>query len=301
VNSNVDFTIAHFSDLHLGPLPPGAAFHAFKAKRLLGAISWHARRKHVHSVDVAEALLQDIHAAKPNHVAFTGDAANVASPLEFPRLRAWLDRLGQPDWISFTPGNHDAYVKVAHEKSLAFFTPFMEGDMRQDEMFPFVRLRRNIAMVGLNSAVPRWYHSAQGRLGQKQRMALRQSLAELRAKGFYRLVMIHHPPGPGLATHLRALEDAGDLRDILCEEGVELVIHGHNHRRMFNWLEKGHARVPAIGVPSATSGEALNPAEWNLYTISRVGGMWRTDVEIRRWNLDQLKFYAVENFTIGAS
>ena len=301
MNSNVNFKIAHFSDLHLGPLPPGAAFHAFKAKRLLGAISWHARRKHVHSVDVAEALLQDIHAAKPNHVAFTGDAANVASPLEFPRLRAWLDRLGQPDWISFTPGNHDAYVKVPHEKGLAFFTPFMEGDMRHDEMFPFVRLRRNIAIVGLNSAVPRWYHSAQGRLGHKQRLALRQSLAELRAKGFYRLVMIHHPPGPGLAAHLRALEDAVELRDILCEEGVELVIHGHNHRRMFSWLEKGHARVPAIGVPSATSGEAHNPAEWNLYTISRAGGSWRTDVEIRRWDVGKSKFNAVEKFTVGAS
>ncbi len=295
------FTLAHFSDLHLGPLPAGAAFHAFRSKRLLGALSWHFRRKYIHSAEVAEALLKDIQSAHPTHVAFTGDAANIASPLEFPKLRGWLDRLGKPDWISFTPGNHDAYVKVKHEKGLAFFAPFMTGDMRQEQAFPYVRLRRNIALIGLNSAVPRFYHSAEGRLGLDQRIALRQRLAELRAKGFYRCVMIHHPPGPGLATKLRALQDASELRDILCEEGVELVIHGHNHKRMLNWLEKGGSRVPAVGVPSASADEDHHPAEWNLYTIARTAKGWHTVVDIRQWDKASTSFKSAQRFELGAA
>jgi 3',5'-cyclic AMP phosphodiesterase CpdA len=298
----VSFALAHFSDLHLGPLPAGAAFHAFRAKRVLGALSWHLRRKKLHRADIAEALLQDIHTQAPDHVAFTGDAANVASPLEFPRLRQWMDRLGTPDWLSYTPGNHDAYVKVPYEQGLKVFEPFMTSDMRSDDMFPFVRLRRNVALIGLNSAIPRPFHSAQGRLGQPQRERLRQRLAELRGKGFYRVVMIHHPPAPGLATKYRSLMDAAALKDILCEQQAELVIYGHNHRRELHWLQDGETRLPAIAVPSATMSEANHhPSEWNCYEISRVGGHWQTQVKIRRWNGAVKKFEHAETYVLEPS
>lgn len=293
------FNLAHFSDLHLGPLPGGAAFQDFSLKRLLGAVSWHYRRKKLHRPEIAEALLLDIHEMAPDHVAFTGDAANIASPLEFPKLRQWMDRLGPADWLSYTPGNHDAYVQVAYEKSLKFFEPFMISDMRDDEGFPFVRLRRNVALIGLNCALPRAFHSAQGKLGRGQRERLRQRLAELRGKGFYRVVMIHHPPAPGLATKFRSLIDAAELKSILCEQQAELVIYGHNHRRELHWLQEGDVRVPAIGVPSASMTAANeNPAEWNTYEITRSGGQWQTNVKIRRWNEDQRNFIAASAFKL---
>ena len=293
------FTLAHFSDLHLGPLPRGAAFHDFGPKRLLGAVSWHYRRKKLHRPEIAEALLQDIHSEAPDHVAFTGDAANIASPLEFPKLRQWMDRLGPPDWLSYTPGNHDAYVQVAYEKSIRFFEPFMTSDMPSNSAFPFVRLRRNVALIGLNSAVPRAFHSAQGKLGHGQRERLRQRLAELRSKGFYRVVMIHHPPAPGLATKFRSLIDAAELKSILCEQQAELVIYGHNHRRELHWLQEGGARVPAIAVPSASMTEANeHSAEWNTYEITRVGGQWQTRVKIRRWHGDQKIFEPADTFNL---
>lgn len=293
------FRLAHFSDLHLGPLPRGAAFHDFKPKRLLGAMSWHYRRQKLHRVDIAETLLQDIHDQAPDHVAFTGDGTNIGSPLEFPGLRQWMDRLGPPDWLSYTPGNHDAYARVAHEKGFKFFEPFMTSDMRDDAVFPFVRLRRNVALIGLNSALPRPFHSAQGKLGQGQRERLRQRLAELRGKGFYRVVMIHHPPAPGLATKYRRLIDAAELKSILCEEKAELVIYGHNHRHELNWLEEGDGRVPAIAVPSATMIETNeHPAEWNTYEITRAGGQWQTEVKIRRWDGQQKGFVAADVFSL---
>ena len=298
----MNFTLGHFSDLHLGPLPAAAAFHAFRTKRILGALSWHFRRKKLHQTEIAEALVLDIHAQGLDHVAFTGDAANVASPLEFPALRKWMDRLGKPDWLSYTPGNHDAYVKLAHDRGLKYFEPFMSSDMRDDEAFPFVRLRRNVALIGLNSALPRPFYSAQGQLGQGQRERLRQKLAELRGKGFYRVVMIHHPPAPDLATKLRGLIDAIELKSILCEQQVELVIHGHNHRRELHWLVGDGARIPVIGVPSASMTENnRHPAEWNSYEIGRVNSKWNTNVKIRRWNGKLRIFEQVEAFTLESA
>ena len=265
-------------------------------------MSWHYRRKALYHPEIADALLQDIQSQAPDHVAFTGDGANIASPLEFPLLRKWMDRLGPPDGLSYTPGNHDAYVHVAYEKSLQLLEPFMTSDMRNDAEFPFVRLRRNVALIGLNSALPRPFHSAQGKLGQGQRERLRQRLAELRGKGFYRVVMIHHPPAPGLTTKYRSLIDAEQLKSILCEQQVELVIYGHNHRRELNWLEEGDVRVPAIAVPSATM-VATNeyPAEWNTYGITRAGGQWQTLVKIRRWNGAQNIFEPANDFKLESA
>ncbi len=293
------FTLAHFSDLHLGPLPRGAAFADFRPKRVIGALSWHYHRKNLYLPEIAAALLQDIHQQAPDHVAFTGDGINIASPLEFQNLRRWMDKLGPAEWLSYTPGNHDTYVHVAHEKSLKLLEPFMTSDRREHTTFPFVRLRRNVALIGLNSALPRPFHSAQGKLGKDQRERLRQRLAELRVKGFYRVVMIHHPPAPGLATKYRHLIDAAELKSILCQQQVELVIYGHNHYRQLHWLRGGEAPVPAIAVPSASMTETNeHPAEWNTYHITRSGGHWQTTVKIRRWNGALKTFEPSETFNL---
>jgi len=294
----MSFTIAHFSDLHLGPLPKGSALHDFRPKRLLGALSWHFRRKKLHDPNVADALRVDILNSKPDHIAFTGDGVNIASPKEFPALLKWMEQFGSADFMSYIPGNHDTYVKTAHESGLGMIEPYMRGEMRGEQPFPYVRLRRNVALIGLNSAIPRGFHSAEGRLGQAQREALRARLVELKNKGFYRLVMIHHPPATGIATKFRGLIDAPELMAVLAEAGAELVIHGHNHRREMNWLETGTSRIPLIGVPSASMASPHHPAEWNLYTITRNDGRWQTQVSMRGWQGAAKGFQVIGTFTL---
>ncbi len=294
----MSFSVAHFSDLHLGPLPQGAALHDFRTKRLLGALSWHYRRKKLHDPKVADALRVDILNSKPDHIAFTGDGVNIASPKEFPLLLKWIEHFGAADFLSYIPGNHDTYVKTAYEKSLGLIEPYMRGDMRGEQQFPYVRLRRNVALIGLNSAIPRGFHSAEGRLGNAQREALRARLVELKNKGFYRLVMIHHPPAIGIATRYRSLIDAPELMAVLAEAGAELVIHGHNHRREMNWLETGASRIPLIGVPSASMASPHHPAEWNLYSITRNGGRWQTQVSMRSWLGTAQGFQTVGTFML---
>lgn len=288
-------TLAHLSDVHLGPLPKSAAWKDFALKRIVGALSWKLKRHKLHDPAIAAAVIEDIKTMAPDHVAFTGDLLNISALAEFQRAAQWMENFGEPAWISFVPGNHDTYVPVPWEQGLAHFAPFMTGDMAAApaqpsaliaSTFPYVRLRRNLAMIGLNSASPQSLTRASGSLGPDQVQTLSRLLCDLRTKGYYRAVMIHHPPLPGLAPPRKALTDAIQLRDVLWSEGAELVLHGHNHREMLNVFEGRDGNIPIVGVPSASMNgrNHYEPAAWNLYEISRIQGNWATKVSIRGWD-----------------
>jgi 3',5'-cyclic AMP phosphodiesterase CpdA len=294
------FSLAHFSDVHLGPLPKGSTSANFSPKRVLGAISWAFNRRQIHLPEIASALINDLKNAKPEHIAFTGDLVNIAAFSEFRRGVEWLNNIGPSDWLSFVPGNHDAYVAVPWAKSLGLLEGYMTSDLRQEEQFPFVRLRRNIALIGVNGAIPQSMTRAGGNVGKAQRERLREKLTTLRERGFYRTVMIHHPPAPGLAHSWRSLTDAAELRAILEGEGAELVIHGHNHTQTLNWLESPHGAVPIIGVSSASmiDGGMHEAASWNNYEIDRAKGKWQTLVSIRQWQGPEKSFKTVSEFEL---
>ena len=285
-------TLAHLSDVHLGPLPKSAAWKDFALKRVIGTLSWKLRRHKLHDPTIAEAIVKDIKAAAPDHVAFTGDLLNVSAHAEFLRAADWMENFGDPQWISFVPGNHDAYVPVKWEQGLGHLAPYMTGDMavpstQLTSIFPYVRLRRNLAMIGLNSAAPQSLSRASGSVGPEQLQALSTLLPDLKAKGYYRAVMIHHPPLPGLAPPRKALSDAAVLRDVLRDGGAELVLHGHNHHPIVTVLDGREGKIPIVGVPSASMNgySHYEPAAWNLYEITRNHGKWATQVSVRSWDL----------------
>ena len=119
------FTLAHLSDLHLGPLPAGSARRNFALKRSIGVLNWRLGRHRVHSPAVASAIAADIMAAAPDHVALTGDIVNVAAHAEFIAAARWLHGFGEPGWISFVPGNHDAYVRMDWRHGLSHLSAYM--------------------------------------------------------------------------------------------------------------------------------------------------------------------------------
>ncbi len=303
------FRIAHFSDPHLGPLPRGATFGDFRLKRLIGSLSWNLKRRKYHLVRVAEAIAADIRASAVDHIACTGDITNIAAPAEFPPAAHWLATLGSPRDVSFVPGNHDSYVTCSWERGLAPLQPFMGGDMRVKDAvtspqiatpFPFVRLRKNVALIGLSTSVPQPLHKAGGTLGNGQLASLASLLKELRERGFARVILIHHPPFPGLAADRKALTDAEALRAVIVSEGAELLLHGHNHMAMVTPLETRYGLAHAIGVPSAsfTSGPH-DPAAWNLYAITRAESRWRIQVTVRTLNESTGTIAATSEFALS--
>jgi 3',5'-cyclic AMP phosphodiesterase CpdA len=304
------FTLAHISDVHLGPIPKGAAWRQFRLKRMIGAANWRLRRGRLHGNSVADALAADVMAHAPDHVAVTGDMVNLAAMDEFPRAARWLNALGNADSVSFVPGNHDCYVTANWENGLGLLAPFMTGEMRIEGTvtsrqvaapFPYVRLRRNVALIGLNTGLPQALFKAGGRLGGQQIETARRLLRELREKGYFRCVMIHHPPLPELCAPRKALADAAAFTEVLRAEGAELVLHGHNHRHMLNWMQAASGPVPVIGIPAASGMGAArrDSAAWYLFEISREGGQWRVSACVRGWMPGTASFETLREFTLS--
>lgn len=274
------FTLAHLSDVHLAPLPAPRVSELLN-KRLTGYINWRLKRRHVHDRAVLETLIDDLKDQAPNHIAVTGDLANVALEEEFVRGRKWLQQLGSRNDVSFVPGNHDAYVRQAFRYAPQW-APYMTGDDGAVG-FPYVRKRGPLALIGLSTAIATPPFMATGRLGKAQSDALGPLLDELKTEGLFRVILIHHPPVSKAESHKRLL-DAWALLETIAAHGAELLLHGHDHLHMLNWLDgPAGTRVPAVGVPSASAapGMAHDPAAYNLYAIDGAPGAWRCELVSR--------------------
>ena len=267
------FTLAHLSDVHLAPLPaPGIG--DLMGKRITGYINWLRKRRRVHDRSVLDFLVDDLMEQAPDHIAVTGDLANIALEEEFVRGRKWLQQVGSFKDVSFVPGNHDAYVRQA-VRYAPQWAPYMTGDDGAVG-FPYLRRRGPIALIGLSTAIATAPFMATGRLGETQVKALGPLLDKLKKEALFRVILIHHPPVTKAESHKRLL-DAWALVETIAKHGAELLLHGHDHLHMLNWLSgPGGALVPAVGVPSASSapGQSHDDAAYNLYRIDGAPGAW---------------------------
>jgi 3',5'-cyclic AMP phosphodiesterase CpdA len=234
---------------------------------------------------VLAKIVADLDAQKPDHIAVTGDLANIALPSEFLHGRDWLERLAPADDVSLVPGNHDAYVRDGMTHAIRQWGAFMSGDNGKTA-FPYLRRRGPLALIGVSTAVPTAPLLATGWLGAGQLAALADMLDAVKAEKLFRVVMIHHPPVSQASRHKRLL-DADIFKRVIAARGAELVLHGHDHRPMLNWLGGPNGtRVPAVGVPSASAapGTTHDAAAYNLYRIDGAAGAWTCEIIARGMN-----------------
>lgn len=265
------FTLAHLSDPHLGPIPR-PQLNQLMSKRLIGYINWQSNRARVHRTDVVDQLMETIRASQPDHIVVTGDLVNLALPEEIDAARLWLERLGDPHHVTVIPGNHDAYVPGALAQTRRKWRDFMVGDETADAVvFPFVRHRGPIAIIGVNSARATAPFMATGHLSERQLEMLRLMLRQQHRHGMFRVVLLHHPPAPEFTYRSQRLVEADEFLQVIREEGAELVLHGHLHVGSVVFVEGKDSEVPVVGVPSASNppGNTRPGAAFNLY---RIGG-----------------------------
>jgi 3',5'-cyclic AMP phosphodiesterase CpdA len=270
------FTLAHLSDPHLAPLPT-PRWGELIGKRVTGYINWLRRRRFIHDRGTLDALTADLKAQGTDHIAVTGDIVNIAAKGEFPPGRAFLESLGPAHEVSFVPGNHDIYVRAGARYAARAFGAYMSGD---DDGFPPVRRRGLLALICVSTGVPTAWGMATGRIGPAQLGGLAARLIALKREKLMRVILIHHPPVSEAGWHKR-LVDREVLKQVVAEHGAELMLHGHDHRAMLNWLEgPGGTRVPAAGVPSASAkpGVAKQAAAYNLYAIDGARGAWTCEM-----------------------
>ncbi|AJD42011.1 metallophosphoesterase [Rhizobium gallicum] len=275
------FKLAHISDIHLGPLP-NLSFRELFSKRITGFVNWHRhRRKHLFG-GTLDLLLEDIRARQADHLAVTGDLVNLASGIEIRSAAAWLRALGEPAETSVVPGNHDAYVPGAYEKSMRAWYDYVRGDLAPAEweedkhIFPYLRVRGKVALVGCSTAVATPPFAASGFFSQRQ---ARETVNMLRAAGeagLFRVVMIHHPPIRGATAFYKRMIGIRRFAAVVSTGGAELVLHGHTHLNTLHWLRGQTGPVPVVGIASASQGPGgLKPrAAYNLFSIDGSPGAW---------------------------
>jgi 3',5'-cyclic AMP phosphodiesterase CpdA len=285
------YRLAHISDLHIGPLPPVTP-RDLLSKRLLGYLSWRSRKQSIHRIEVLAALERDLRARAPDHVVITGDLVNLGLPAEFVQAGAWLRGLGTPQWISVVPGNHDAYVRIGRDRSLAHWADYMTSDVapstghEEVDGFPYLRRRGPLAIVGLSTAVATPPGFATGALGEGQLEALDRLLADLASEECCRVLLLHHPPIAGACTWRKRLIDAPAFRRIVACRGADLILHGHEHAPVNGMIEGRESKIPVLGVPSASSLDARPErcARYQIYDIERTAFGWAASGEARGYD-----------------
>ena len=276
------FTLAHLSDPHLPPLP-AARLRDLAGKRALGYLNWTRNRHKYHRREVLDALVADMQAQRPDHVAVTGDLVNLALEAEFSPAQAWLQSVGQPQHVTVVPGNHDAYVRATKHRFAGTFGDYLRGDAEANGTpFPF-------------RAPPRAAGADRGILGGADRAADGHRQARPRAarcagpdrwrnwpsEQAFRVLLVHHPLHSN--SRIKRLTDSRQLRALLKRHGVELVLHGHDHIHSTMWFEGTDGKIPAIGVPSASAlaHRHYPAAAYNLFSIERDGERWRCVQTVR--------------------
>jgi len=297
---NGAFKLVHLSDLHLTS-PNGFRVQEMLNKRAYGYLSWRLQRSAEHSNDLIAALLRDLKSTKPDHIVITGDLTHLGLPSEFKEVAQLLRTLGPPSKVTVIPGNHDTYVNTAWDRTFALWKVYMVSDAAHldngagadfQTTFPSLRVRGKTAIIGVSTARPTAPLLAVGSVGQVQLQKLEKILEETGRKGMFRVVLIHHPPGPNSVSWRKRLTDGAPFRSVLAKHGAELVLHGHAHRTLVAGLETVVGRVPSIGVPSATSlsRKPCRRARYHIYQLSRNGDGWKVLATERGYSLSEDSF-----------
>jgi 3',5'-cyclic AMP phosphodiesterase CpdA len=288
------FTLIHISDFHL--CRPGS-FHLsrFLNKRAFSYLSWEVRRQREHREEVLLALIQAVRSMKVDQIVVTGDLTQLSLPAEFDQAGRHLQALGLPEKVFVVPGNHDALVPMPWDDGLARWAGYLASDSPGTErrgMFPTLRVRDPVALIGLSTAHPTRPLSAGGSIGAAQLARCADILAETARRGLCRVLLIHHPPFPNAVSRRKRLIDLERFSPLIRQHGAELILHGHSHRRSRADLPGPAARVPVLGVSSASaaSPDPLHRAVFRIFRISRASAGWSTRYQDHAYDHNRGRF-----------
>jgi 3',5'-cyclic AMP phosphodiesterase CpdA len=303
--------LAHCSDLHLLS-HQGARWLELANKRWIGALNLISNRSRHYHVAAFDDMVADLNDQGIDHVLCTGDVTNIALRREFEFARGKFDGLTHgPTGVTVIPGNHDAYVAEGVGLFAELFAPFAgtdagwewtaadrdrsdhEGDLVVGApRWPIVRLRGELALIGLSTSRQTPWFTAYGRLGEGQLSRFARVLADPRLAGKLRVVAIHHPPaGARAKSRIRGLRDHAGFAQVIAAGGADLIVHGHEHRDMTCELDGPDGPVPVRGIASGTycHNKPDRTARYRIYEIAE--GRVVSD-HVRVWDREHRVFRA---------
>ena len=299
--------LAHCSDLHLLS-HDGAKWIELFNKRWIGAMNLISSRSRHYHVAAFETMIEDMNALGIEHVLCTGDVTNLAMRREFEFARGKFDRLaGGPLAVTVIPGNHDAYVAEGVPLFAEMFGDYATTDAgwewtedhRHDAddvlHWPIVRIRGEVALIGISTSRATPWFTAYGKVGPGQLARLALVLSDPRLAGKVRVVAIHHPPAGRRATsRIRGLRDHHEFAQLIAQHGADLIVHGHEHQDLVETLPgPDGTQVPVRGVASGTyfHNKPDRTARYRIFEID--DGQIRGD-HVRVWDPERGVFDQVE-------
>ena len=294
---------AQISDPHLSSLEQVSPWDLL-GKRGLGYLSWRRKRRFEHRREVLEALERDLQQFRLQQLLVTGDLTHIGLPQEFEQARAWLEHLGAPDSIALVPGNHDACVADDWDRTFALWQDYMasdEGPGAPSSLFPSLRVRGDIAFIGVSTGCPKPPLMATGTAGPGQLDRLPGLLQKAAARDLFRVVYLHHCPLPGHEKWRKRLTDAPAVEALLVEHGAELILHGHGHRAHYHELATRQGIAPVIAVPSASALglHGADIARYNCYEVQRSDSGWQLEISGRKYHSATGEFAADASTTVA--
>jgi 3',5'-cyclic AMP phosphodiesterase CpdA len=267
------FRLAQVSDPHFQSFR-NVKVRDLLGKRALGGLNLLLMRRRKHNMTLLQAMVTDLPSRSVDHLALTGDLCNIALESEWAAALRWIEATQfSADRVTVIPGNHDAYVaKVVNDGVFErMFAPFQTAELRADNaVYPFVRLRGEVALVCTSTGVPTGDAGAWGRVGESQLIRLESLLTAPEVKSRRRVVLIHHPPLVNRHGEERNLRDRMAVQALLARTGADLVLHGHDHRDFFNDLPgPGGSRIPVVGAGSASyDGPPDRRSRYHIFEIT---------------------------------
>ena len=302
-------TLAHLSDPHISCMNAITTRDLF-SKRLFGYLRWKLIRGSGHSDSVLSVLHADLASTKPDHIVVTGDLTHLSLSAEFKKARQWLQTIGSPSTVTVIPGNHDAYVHTDWHKTMAHWTEYMLSDITQeskhpinkiDRIFPSLRIRDHVAIIGVCTAQPTAPHLAVGSIGAGQLDRLEKILSQTARQEYFRVLLIHHPPASGTVSGRKRLIDAPALQSLLANSDVELILHGHTHFAHQCKLKTLSGSVPVMGAPSITALDHPTDrrARYYIYHISPGDDNWNVRLQVRVYSPSENRFIRESEQQLG--
>jgi 3',5'-cyclic AMP phosphodiesterase CpdA len=280
--------VAHFSDLHLLSLDGARLGDFLVNKRLTGAVNLLLHRGRHYLTEVFDRMVDDLNEQDVDHVICTGDITNLALEAEFRFARERFARLKHTAQdVTCVPGNHDTYIAEVAGLFEQSFDPYCTSDegwrWPDGGRWPIVRVRGDLAVIGLSTSYPTTWFMGHGQVGTEQLARLESVLLDPRLAGKFRLIAMHHPSAGRHARSVRrGLRDHEAFAKVLTRTGVELVLHGHEHIDLVSSLPGLGGPVPVRGIQSGTY-DKDHPLKRARYRVYEIAGNRLVGEELRTW------------------